>query len=256
MKRLARIVGLAAGVILGTSVVFLVLLEEVIMPSFVSVDSVHAPQLVGRSLDEARERTREKGLRLAVLDSAYHDTAPRGQIIDQTPGVRGQIKQGRRVFVSLSRGQRLYTVPEVAGGSERDALLQIHGRQLTVGRVRYRSSGSIPEGAVISQDPAPGTPVPRTTPVHLEVSSGSPFAPKLVPDLVGMPIEEVETVLDNYEMRLGELSERVNNSALPGQVLAQDPAGGSRAPRGTAVRLVVSAATLPRPPQSPSGAQP
>ena len=186
MKRLARTVGIAAGVIFGTGILFLVLLDEVIMPSFVRVDSVHAPQLVGLTLEEALGRVREKGLRLAILDSVFHETAPRGEIVDQTPGIQDRIKKGRRVFVSVSRGQRLYIVPEVAGGSERDALLQINGRQLTVGQVRYRSSGTIPAGAVVSQRPAPGTPAPRAAPVHLEVSSGSPFAPKLVPGLVGL----------------------------------------------------------------------
>jgi len=249
MKRLARIAATAVGIALGTGIIFLLLLDEVIMPSFVSVDRVHAPQLVGRTVAEGRQRAREKGLRLAVLDSVYHETAPRGQIVDQTPEVREQIKKHRRVFVTISRGQRLYSVPEVAGGSERDAVLQIQGRQLTVGQVKYRSDGSIPEGAVISQAPAPGTAVTRSTPVHLEVSSGSPFAPKLVPQLVGLSIEEVETVLDNHEMRLGSLRERLNSTIPPGQVLAQQPAAGTRTARDTAVQLVVSAAPLPRPSQ-------
>lgn len=249
MRKLARAAAIAAGVVFGTGVAFLVLLDQVLMPSFVSVDSVHAPQVTGRSVGEGRERARAKGLRLAILDSVYHETAPRGRIVDQTPEAREQIKQGRRVFVTVSRGQRLYGVPELTGGSERDARLQIRGRQLAIGRVRYRSSGSIPQGAVISQSPATGTMVPRDTPVDLEISSGSPFAPKLVPDLVGLPIEEVETVLDSWEMRLGSLLERLSNTAPPGQVLAQEPAAGSRAPRDTAIRLVVSAAPVPRPTQ-------
>ena len=106
--------------------------------------------------------------------------------------------------------------------------------------MNYGSSTSVPEGVVIRQRPAAGTRVARGARVDLEVSSGSPTAPKLVPKLVGLPIDVVEDSLRKYEMTLGQVQERVVDLLPPGQVLEQSPKGAARAPRGTGVDLVVS----------------
>ena len=158
------------------------------------------------------------------------------------PEARQQIKKGRRVFVDVSRGPRLYSVPAVVGSSMREARLQLAGSQLAVGRVRYVSvsSGSFPEGAVIKQRPRAGRSLPRGTRVNLEVSSGSPFDPKRVPDLRGIPIEAVEDSLVKYEMSRGRITEKIDNDVPVGSVLSQDPQPGDRQPRNTAIDLVVS----------------
>ena len=114
-----------------------------------------------------------------------------------------------------------------------------------MGEVAFQSSGAIPEGAVIDQHPRAGTPVARGTPVDLEVSSGSPFAPKRVPSLIGLDIAVVEDTLRKYEMSLGSLEERLDNRVPPGQVLRQSPAADTRAPKGTKISLVISMAATP-----------
>jgi len=181
-----------------------------------------------------------KGLRLALRDSVHSEKSVAGSIVDQDPPPGQRIKLARRVFVDVSRGRRLYDVPDVSGGSQREAGLQIQGRQLTLGRVRFVSHTSIPEGVVIRQHPAAGKGVPRGTTVDLEISSGSPFATKAVPDLIGLPIDTVEDSLLKYEMDLGRVSERVAELLPPGQVLSQSPEPGAGVPRGTNVDLVVS----------------
>ena len=149
--------------------------------------------------------------------------------------------------MDVSRGPRRYLVPNITGGSQREARLQILGRQLLVGTVRLESSTAIPDGVVLRQSPVAGLELPRQGKVDLVVSSGSPFSPKDVPDVVGVSIQSVEDTLAKYEMRLGEIDERVAEHVLPGQILAQQPAGGALVPRHTPIDLVVSV----RPVQEP-----
>ena len=78
------------------------------------------------------------------------------------------------------------------------------------------------------------------TRVDLQISSGSPFARKAVPNLVGLPIGVVEDSLLKYEMTLGTITDRVAELLPPGQVLSQSPEGGVGVPRNSAVDLVVS----------------
>ena len=240
MTRWLRLALLAGGTVGFSAILFLILLDGVIMPSIVDVDMVTVPDVRDRAVPAARDQVSRKGLRLAVRDSVYSETAPNGQIVEQMPRPGERIKRARRVFVDVSRGQRLYQVPQVTGVSQREAGLQLQSHQLHVGDVRYVSSTTIPEGVVASQRPAPDTRVPRATRVDLDVSSGSPFAPKPVPDLVGLTIDVVEDSLSKYEMALGTVLDRVAELLPPGQVLSQSPEGGTRAPRGTVVDLVVS----------------
>jgi serine/threonine-protein kinase len=238
MNRLLRAAAFWAAILTLSALLFLLLLDAVVLPRIVAVPMVTVPDVRGRTAAEASKRVAGKGLRLAVRDSVFSETAAEGQVVDQLPRPGDRIKRARRVFVDVSRGRHLYVVPDVTGGSQREASLQIQSRQLKVGRMNYASSTSVPEGVVISQRPAAGTRVASGARVNLEVSSGSPLAPKVVPKLVGLPIDVVEDSLHKYEMILGQVQERVADLLPPGQVLEQSPAGAARAPRGTGVDLV------------------
>ena len=240
MNPLLRKLIIGATVAGGSGLLFLAALDNLIMPRIVQVPMVTVPDLQGRAADEARRRLASEGLRLAVRDSVFSESAPVGRIVDQAPRPGERIKRARRVFVDVSRGPRLYPVPEVVGGSEREAGLKIQGGQLRQGAIEYASSGTFPAGVVIRQRPSAGDRVPRGSEVRLVVSSGPPGAPKRVPDLAGLPIEVVEDSLAKYEMTLGPVR-RQGAGGPAGRVLSQAPEAGARVARHTPVEVVVSA---------------
>lgn len=250
MNRLLRTLLTGAMVAGGTGLLFLAALDKLIMPAIVQVPMVTVPDLRGGTAEAARERVAREGLRLALRDSVFSESTPTGHIVDQAPRTGEEIKRARRVFVDVSRGPRLYPVPEVAGGSEREAGLKIQGGQLRRGTVEYASSTTFPSGVVIRQRPAAGERVERGSKVHLVVSSGSPSAPKRVPDVVGLPIDVVADSLRKYEMTLGVIRRRTVDQAA-GMVLSQTPEAGARATRRTAVEVVISA-----PPAANAGEDP
>ena len=242
MKNLLRQLFFLACVGAGTFVLAVYVVDNLLMPFLVDVPKVRVPELRGLSMAQAQKRLEKVDLRLALRDSFYQETVPAGAIIDQIPQPRTgkQIKKGRRVFVDLSRGPRFYTVPDVRQVSLRDARLQLEANQLAIGRVIYVSSRDIPEGAVIDQVPRPGTRQSRDSRVDLRISSGSPSAPKRVPDLNGLPIEVVEDTLRKYEMRLGRIENQVRDGLPAGTVLSQKPGPAAQTARATAINLVVS----------------
>ena len=239
--RLLRLGGIIAVSFVVSLIVFFIVVDNVVMPYLVDVERVRVPRLVGLSVSEAESRLRKRGLRLADPDSVYSEAVSAGTIVDQTPEAGASIKEARRVFVDVSRGQRLYVVPDVRERSLREAELQLRGSQLRIGNFVYVSSSSIPEGAVISQRPAGGTRQLSGHKIVLEVSSGSAFTRnKQVPDLSMLPIEQVEDTLRKYELRLGSIRYQIDNSRPPDRMLKQDPAAGSQVMRHTEVELVVS----------------
>jgi beta-lactam-binding protein with PASTA domain len=224
----------------GTGLLTLFVLDYLVMPNLVNVDKVRVPELREFTPAKAQKKLQKRRLRLAVRDSLYQESIPAGSIVDQAPDAGKQIKQGRRVFVDISKGVHLYPVPEIKRVSLREARLQLESSQLQIGSVGYISSADFPEGTIVEQLPRPGVSLVRNSRVDLKISSGPPSAPKRIPDLVGLPIEVVEDTLKKYEMRLGAIQNRIDNLRPPGIVLSQKPTPTERVRSGTPIDLVLS----------------
>ncbi len=230
---------------LGNVLLFLALLDGVIMPYVVDVDRVQVPDIRSRGMAETKAYLKRVGLRIATTDSVFHDRLPVGTIVEQDPAPRKYIKKGRRVFVRVSKGRRLYEVPQLIGVGERDAYLQLQTQKLRIGRIYFVSSASAPPGAVIRQHPQAFARLQRGERVDLEISSGSPLDPKRVPSLLGLDIGVVEDSLAKYEMSPGEINERLDLGSPPGVVLSQNPRPGSLQMRNTKINLVISVEKTP-----------
>ncbi|MCC7261659.1 MAG: PASTA domain-containing protein [Candidatus Latescibacteria bacterium] len=235
-----RSAAILSGVVLATLVVYLTAVDKFLMPYVVDVGKVHVPKLDGLTVEQARRQLRQRDLRLGIRDSVHHATIAAGLIVDQTPSEKQLVKKGRRVSVDISLGSRLYPVPDVTGGSPRDARLRLENSHLRLGEVAYLSSDRFPEGAVILQQPKAGTRLPIEGRVDLKVSSGPASQPKWVPDLRGLRIDAVEDSLKKYEMVMGQIQDQVDNSVPAGTVLSQSIAPPRRALRGTPIDLVLS----------------
>jgi YD repeat-containing protein len=133
---------------------------------------------------------------------------------------------------------RIVTVPDVAGMPQPAAEAAILAAGLTIGAVYTMHSTTVPEGAVMSQDPAAGSSVVQGSPVDVTVSLG----PVIVsaPDLAGLTLSEAETALLAAGLSIGVVTE-VNNDTVPaGRIISQNPPGGASIPGGSSVDLVVS----------------
>ena len=242
MKKLLRKCLFFISVIVVSIVLYMFLLDELIMPYLVDVPRVRVPRLRGMSAVQAERNLAKWNIFLAIGDSLYHETLPAGAVVGQDPSPGEQIKKGRRITVDISLGPQFYPVPDsIAGVSLREARLQLEASQLMLGEINHVSSENIPEGAVIRATPPSGTPLPRDTLVDLEISNGSPQLPKRVPQLLDLPIEQVEDTLRKYEMRLGPITSRVAPAHPIGTVLDQSPGPRELALRMTPIELVVSA---------------
>lgn len=99
-------------------------------------------------------------------------------------------------------------------------------------------SDTVPEGQVISSDPAGGQRVHKDAEVRIVVSKGVEM--KTVPDLVGSTAEEAASALTTAGLALGTTSEEYSEEVAAGVVLSQAVAPDTSIPHDTAVDLVVS----------------
>jgi beta-lactam-binding protein with PASTA domain len=132
---------------------------------------VIVPNLVGQSLEVASVVLGKPGLSLGDRRRQESDAAA-GTVIAQFPAAGTRVKPGTSVDVTIA-APALVAVPDLTGETPREAIRLLHRQQLSLGQERQRESEARP-GTVIRQAPAPGTRVPRETPVNILVATAPP----------------------------------------------------------------------------------
>ena len=129
-------------------------------------------------------------------------------------------------------------VPDTVGmiQSEAETLLLESG--LVKGTINSANSNTVPLGRVISQTPVAGVSVLHGSSVNLVISLGPVMVP--VPDVVGMIQANAEAAITSANLTVGTITTANSLTVPAGSVISQDPVGGTSAPQGSAVNLVVS----------------
>jgi len=135
------------------------------------------------------------------------------------------------------------TVPTVAGQTYEDAKSQLEALGLDVGESE-QPSDTVPEGTVISSDPAAGQTMERGETVTLTVSSGKEAV--TVPDVARMDQGAATTALQAKGFVVGSVTSSTSADVPNGYVIEADYAGvssvggTSTAPKGSTIDLVLS----------------
>jgi beta-lactam-binding protein with PASTA domain len=100
-----------------------------------------------------------------------------------------------------------------------------------------RFSDSSPAGYVLEQDPSPGEGLKGRRTVKVVTSSGMQM--EEVPDLEGRSLREAELDLEGARLRRGSIARVFTADEGPNRIAASSPQGGSLAPAGSQVDLLL-----------------
>jgi serine/threonine-protein kinase len=156
---------------------------------------------------------------------------PKGTVFAETPGAGTSVARGAVVELSVS-AISLTKVPNVVGLKTAAAVSRL--KTAGLGAQVVTVAGTKPAGTVLSQTPPAPKSVGKGSTVVLKVSRGT----ATVPDIVGQQLADAGAALRTAGLKPTVF--RVPNAASKGTVIAQKPAAGSRAPRGSKVRVNVS----------------
>lgn len=229
-------------VLLGLALFFLlfVVCNDLILPWYVRHGStVEVPDVVGRPLADALAALDSAGLEGREGDVRPDREHPEGTVVVQNPVAGHAVKNGRRVYLTVSGGEVMVTVPSVRGRTLRDATFLLERTGLRIGEVSYEPSEQYPANTVIEQARVPGTQVRKETRVPVVLSMG-PVARQLpVPDLIGKSLTEARKLLDQAGLTTGNITNFPSTELLPNTVVEQYPNAGDFVEPGQAVDLVV-----------------
>ncbi len=194
--------------------------------------TVTVPEVVGLSLDAAREAIIGGGLTLGPITTEIQAGGVPGSVASQDPAARQTVPLGAAVNLVVLAG-----VPNVVGMTRADAEAAIAAAGIPIGQVSEKEMEGRP-GVVLSQAPAGGTAVDATTQMTLEVS----IAPRVeVPAITGRPLNNAKKVLARAGLEL-DVAAKAESDQAEGTILEQEPAAGQRVDRGTAVRVTIAVA--------------
>ena len=199
---------------------------------------VTVPDVVGLSQSNAESAIVAAGLVVGVITTQNSDPVPAGDVISQDPVAGTSVAIGSGVDIVVSLGPVLVTVPDVVGLSGSNAESAIVAAGLTVGGVTPQNSDTVPAGDVISQDPVAGTSVAVGSAVDIVVSLGPVLV--TVPDVVGLSQSGAESAIVAAGLTVGGVSTQNSDTVPAGNVISQDPGGGTSVTSGSAVDIVVS----------------
>lgn len=201
-------------------------------------DPQPVPDVTGQLQANAQATLEAAGFLVGAVTMVFSSTVPPGIVISQEPPGGTSLVPGTPIHLTVSQGEEQITVPDVLGMTEEEARAAIIGANLTSGTVTPRYSASVAPGTVISQNPEAGAVVGRDSAVNLVVSSGD--QPVAVPDVVGRPQADAETLIAGAGFSLGAVTGEWSEVVPQDAVIRQHPDAGSLMTPGTAVDLVVS----------------
>ena len=160
-------------------ILFLILwlIDSCVMPPYVhSIGTIKVPNITGLSLKKADDIVKNSKLRVADVREVYNETVPKGYIISQLPFAGSEVREGRRLYITVSRGIEKITVPYVIGILERVAWIDIMRLGFNIGNIEYVERDDKPDGVVLAQYPHYGVNLPYGATINLIVSQAPPEA--------------------------------------------------------------------------------
>ncbi len=140
---------------------------------------------------------------------------------------------------------RFTATPGVMNLTEAAARVKLEKAGLSL-EVKDRSwSETVPQGRIVSTDPAPGDRVAKEGTVGAVVSRGPERHD--VPQVRGKTLDDAQQALDGAKLAYGDAVNRFDEKIAKGRVISTDPKSGTALSRNTAVDVIVSLGPRPIP---------
>ncbi|MFI9321091.1 Stk1 family PASTA domain-containing Ser/Thr kinase [Kitasatospora aureofaciens] len=204
---------------------------------------VTAPNLVGKSLADARTAATAAGSKLTVAEGdkiACPDTnVKKDQVCTQTPTAGTQVSEDARITVQLSSGPAKQQVPALTGKTKDQAMQALASAGFTnVATPDYKDDDTAPQDTVVAQDPPAGSTADPSAPVKLTVSQGK--TKQTVPNVVGAQKDDAQNQLQGLGFQVdASKTTQTNDPTKVNTVASQSVAPNSKVPANTKISLTI-----------------
>ena len=190
--------------------------------------------LAGKEPKDATSALEALTLVISGTNEVFDELIPVGKVVSTDPVGGTSVKRETPVTILVSKGPAPVEVPPIIGTLITDATTILGALGLTTETIREDFDDS-PAGTILTTDPIPGTTVPKGTVIKVVLSKGPVLVD--VPNVVGMDVATATTTLQSAGFQVKVVNKLT--VAILNKVYSQNPAGGSKAPKGSVITLEI-----------------
>ena len=202
-------------------------------------NSVSAPDVRNKTLEEAKVAIVKAGLEVGDVTEVASDDVKEKTVIDSDPKAGKKVKKGSKVDLRVSSGKKTVDMPNFVGMDEETVkknASKLGFKNITVEKVE---SNSYESGKVVSQNIRAGLEIiPKEKELIIQVSTGKKKV--TMPNLVGEDSTTVESTIASYGFKNVTYREEYSDKET-GTVISQSIRTGSNiVPSDESLEIVIS----------------
>lgn len=203
-------------------------------------DTVVVPDLAGRDVVYALEVLSDLGLHIKVIGSDFSERVPKNHVLSQDKPTGTEIKKGREVRITLSKGPRNIPMPNVRGLARGQATIILEDNAICLSRIAEVHHPSGKKGTILAQSPPAGSMIRRGTCADLLTSLGPRPKAYIMPNFAGEALDDVVRKTDLAGFAIGNLRYAQSTETPENTVLNQYPKAGWQITDRQSLELVIN----------------
>ena len=201
---------------------------------------VAIPDLVGKTVDEAKQLVQDSKLIYVESSSEYNTTVEAGKIISQDPQYveNRNVKENTEIKVVVSLGTEKTTVPKFIGLTKEEAQNEAKNNKLNL-EIVEETSKTVEAGIIISQETEEGTEVNAGDTIKVYVSIGTGIKQVVVTSVYDKDEATAKKILEDAGLVV-EVEYEEDSTKTNGNVLKQSIQSGETVDEGTTITITVN----------------
>ena len=198
---------------------------------------IEIPNVVGRNFEEVVAEYSKQGIEVVQDKLEYSSEQPEGYIVSQTPE-KGTSTKDKKIYVVVSKGEKLVEVPDVTGKDIKVAKYELESTLGFVVEIEEVVNEKVTAGIIISQD-FKKEEKPYGSTIKLVVSKGDGKESVLMPNVVGKTESEAKAELEKLKLTVN-VKYAEDNSKSNGVVTSQSYPQNQELKEGDIVDITVN----------------
>ena len=192
------------------------------------------PMTAGLTPQAAQAAVKKSPLLVGTITEVFNSEIPKGFVISSSPASGSLVKRDTKINLLVSKGIQQVALASYLGKSGEQALNELTELGFSV-EVGYAFNETVPELAVIFQNPAGGTSIDKGAKVTIQISKGPryTFIPKTV---ITMEAVAAREMLESLGLKVKVVSVGNNKKKVVKKV---SPAVNTKVKRGSTVTITV-----------------
>jgi len=162
--------------------------------------TVEVPSLIDLTMLEANESLSRTGLYLKIEGEDFDPDIQAGRILRQDVPPGNKVKEKRSIKVTVSKGPRISSLPQLVHQTLSDAESLLMQKGLSIGKVIYIHSDTEEKGKIIAQKPEPHERL--SDKITVLVSLGPHELIYFCPDFLNKSIEDAQETAEKIGLSL------------------------------------------------------